>query len=217
MWYWSAFLWATALVGLAGIPLVIYFPSTIPLVWLWVVGIPANSPIAPLFPTAFEPLMMEAVKYQPVLTVALVANGSFVYMEFINWHTFAWVLHWNSLERLRKNRWVRWGLKHYSRAPLLTVFMFATTPLPFWVARSLAILHKTPFWPYMAVMAVGRFPRLLIYAWIGSVLLPPTWLLISLALGTGLILIGWRLIRRQRLLQDSVLDQGARPTDPAGE
>lgn len=211
--YWRVFLLATGIVGIVGIPLALYFPSTVPLVWLWLVGIPANSPVAPLFPTAFEPLMMEVVKYQPVLTVAIVATAIFVYMEFVNWYVFQWVLSWEKLDAVRGHRWVRWGVKHYSKAPLRTVFVFAATPIPFWVVRALAILHKTPFTPYVIVMAFGRFPRLLLYAWLGSQIQLPSIVLISLAFGTGVLLIAWRLIRRQRVLGDSVLHAPPTPID----
>ena len=208
--YWTLFLRATAVVGLVGIPLVTYFPNTVPLVWLWLVGIPANSPISPLFPTAFEPLMMEVVKYVPVLTTTLVATGIFVYMEFINWYVYSWVLNWDKFETVRNHKWVKWGVKHFARSPRATVLVFAATPIPFWVARCLAILHRMPFAPYMVVMAIGRFPRLLVYAWIGSKIQIPSVLLISFAVGTGILVIAWRLIRGQPLLQDTVLDR-ARP------
>ena len=98
--YWQIFMWATIVAGLVGIPLVEYFPDTVPYVWLWLVGIPANSPVSPLFPTAFEPSMMEVVKYKPVISVALVATAIFVYMEFVNWYAFKWVLSWARLETL---------------------------------------------------------------------------------------------------------------------
>ena len=146
------------------------------------------------------------VKYQPILTVAIVATAIFVYMEFVNWWAFKWVLSWDRLESLRSNKWVRWGLKHFSRSPYLMVFFFAATPIPFWVARSLAVLHKLSLAPYIVVMALGRFPRLLIYAWIGAQLQVPTFILISLAIGTGLALILWRLLKREPILKDSVLD-----------
>ncbi len=209
--YWTIFLRATAVAGLAGIPLVTYYPSTAPLVWLWLVGIPANSPISPLFPTAFEPLMMEVVKYVPVLTTTIVATAIFVYMEFINWYVYSWVMDWNKFETVRDHRWVKWGVKRFAKAPRFTVLLFAATPIPFWVVRCLAILHRMPFTPYMIMMAIGRFPRLLIYAWIGSKIRLPSALLIVFAVGTGVLLIAWRLMRGQRLLQDTVLDGGPAP------
>ncbi len=204
--YWNLFIRATGIAGLVGIPLVLYFPDSVPLVWLWLVGIPANSPIAPLFPTAFEPLMMEVVKYKPVLTVALAAVAIFVYMEFVNWYAFSWLLSWDKFEKVRHHHWVKWGVKRYSGAPLRTVFFFAATPIPFWIVRSLAILHKTAFIPYMIVMAFGRFPRLLIYAWLGSQIQLPTWILFGFALGTGVALMVWRLIRGRPFIDKTVLD-----------
>lgn len=204
--YWRVFIWATAGAGLIGIPLVTVFPDTVPLVWLWLVGIPANSPLAPLFPTAFEPLMMEVVKYQPVLTVTLTAVAIFVYMEFINWYVFAWVLSWERLAAVRDNRWVKWGLGHFAKSPYRTVFVFAATPIPFWVVRCLAILHQISFTRYMIAMALGRFPRLYVYAWLGDKIHVPWWALASVAVGTGVVIIVWRLLHRQPVLKDTVLD-----------
>ena len=194
-------------------------PSTVPMVWLWLVGIPANSPIAPLFPTAFEPLMMVVVKYQllmgvaeyrAVMTATLVSVGIFVYMEFINWYVFKWVLNWERLHKVRDNRWVEWGLKHFGKAPYSMVLLFAATPIPFWVVRCLAILHDLNFTRYMIVMAIGRFPRLYIYAWLyarlESQFQVPWWVLIALAVGTGLVLILWRIVRGRPILEDTVLD-----------
>lgn len=203
--YWTPFLVATGVAGAAGIALVLYYPSSVPLVWLWMVGIPANSPLSPLFPTAFEPLMMEAVKYQPVIAVTVAAVAILVYMEFINWYVYALMLNWDKLEPFRDNRWVRWGVEHFGRAPYLTVFVFAVSPLPFWVVRALAILNKTPFGRYLAAMAVGRFPRAYVYAWLGAQLRVPTLILVTIALGTGVVLILWRLAKRQPILEKNIL------------
>src|SRR5262245_10243386 len=62
---WDIFLRGTALAGLFLIPIAKLFPDYAALVWLAVVGLPANGPLGPILPTAFEPLMMEAVKYHP--------------------------------------------------------------------------------------------------------------------------------------------------------
>ena len=143
--YWTIFLRATAFVGLAGIPLVTYFPSTAPLVWLWLVGIPANSPISPLFPTAFEPLMMEVVKYVPVLTTAIVATAIFVYMEFINWYVYSWVMDWNKFETVRDHKWVKWGVKRFAKAPRFTVLRQGADRTCFASAQSTQ--QRAIYWP----------------------------------------------------------------------
>src|SRR5262252_1329332 len=69
---WDIFLRGTAVAALALIPIALMFPDYAALVWLAVVGLPANGPLGPIIPTAFEPLMMEAVKYHTAMEVALV-------------------------------------------------------------------------------------------------------------------------------------------------
>jgi hypothetical protein len=203
---WDLFLRAGAIVALIGIPVAAFIPGTVPLVWLAVVAIPANSPLSPILPTAFEPLIMEAAKYSGVLPVTLTALGAYLYMEYLNWHVYAWVLNWEKFSGLRDHRWVRWGVEHFSRAPATTILIFAVTPLPFWIVRSLGILHRYPIRRFMGLTAVGRFPRLFLYAWVGATIHVPTVILLSVALGTGAAIVAWRLFRGQRILQDTVLD-----------
>ena len=73
--------------------------------WLAIVGIPANSPLSPILPTAFDPLIIEIGKYAPAFTVTCVATGVYMYTEFLNWHIYAWVLSWERLDGFRENRW----------------------------------------------------------------------------------------------------------------
>ena len=89
---WDLFLRATGLAALVLIPIPLLFPSTAPLVWLAIVGIPANSPLSPILPTAFDPLIIEIGKYAPAFTVTCVATGIYMYTEFLNWHIYVWVL-----------------------------------------------------------------------------------------------------------------------------
>ena len=57
---WDLILRATGLAGLLGIALVLLVPSSAVLVWFAVMSLPANGPLSPLIPVAFEPLIMEA-------------------------------------------------------------------------------------------------------------------------------------------------------------
>ncbi len=106
---WDLFLRATGLAALVLIPIPLLFPSTVPLVWLAIVGIPANGPLSPILPTAFDPLIIEIGKYAPAFTVTCVATGIYMYTEFLNWHIYVWVLKWERLDGFRENRWVGWG------------------------------------------------------------------------------------------------------------
>ena len=212
---WDLFLRATGLAALVLIPIPLLFPSTVPLVWLAIVGIPANGPLSPILPTAFDPLIIEIGKYAPTFTVACVATGIYMYTEFLNWHIYAWMLSWDRLEGFRDNRWVGWGVNRFARAPITTIILFAATPLPFWVARSLAILHRYPLRRFMLATAVGRFPRFFVYAWPGSALSIPTYLIIAVIVLGAMVAIGARVARGQAILEDVVIDRALKPSNPA--
>ena len=197
------------------IPIPLLFPSTAPLVWLAIVGIPANSPLSPILPTAFDPLIVEIGKYAPAFTVTCVATGIYMYTEFLNWHIYVWVLSLERLDGFKENRWVGWGVDRFARAPITTIILFAATPLPFWVARSLAILHRYPLRRFMLATAVGRFPRFFVYAWLGSALSIPTYLIIAVIVLGAMVAIGARVARGQAILEDVVIDRALKPSNPA--
>jgi membrane protein YqaA with SNARE-associated domain len=212
---WDLVLRSTAATALAGIALVLLFPGTAVLVALAVLSLPANSPLSPILPATFEPLIMEAAKYEPVLSVSLVATLAYMYTEYLNYQLYAWVLNWRRLPPLRGRGWVEWGIARFAGAPFTTVVVFAFTPLPFWVARCLAILHRYPLRSYMAATAVGRFPRFLAYAWLGDRLQVPGLLLLAVIVGTSLIVVAGRLARGERILSDAVLDPEPPPREVA--
>ena len=206
---WDVFLRATALVGLLGIPILLFVPNSAPLVWLAVVSLPANSPLSPLLPTFFEPLIIEAAKWSAVWAVTLVACAGYMYMEYLNWHVYAWVLNWERLEGFRSRRSVRWGVRLFARSPFWMVVVFAFTPLPFWAGRALAILHHYPLGRFMLATAVGRVPRWLFYAWFGSRMNIPVWMLVAVIVVPAAVVIGGRLLRGQSLVTEV-------ETQPAG-
>lgn len=204
---WSIFLWSTAGAALLGIPIVIVFPKSVPLVWLAIIGIPANSPLGPVMPTLFEPFVMEVVKYNAPLLVTTVATGVYVYMEFVNWYVYGWILNWDRFNALPEKRWIKWGVNKFARFPFITILFFAATPVPFWVVRCLAILKKYPLGIFLVATAIGRFPRFYMYAWLGDKLLVPTPILLAVAFGTAIILVTWKLLHGRRILEDTILDK----------
>lgn len=203
---WDIFLWSTAGAALLGMPIVILLPESVPLVWLFIIGIPANGPLGPVMPTLFEPFVMEVAKYNSAWLVASVATAIYVYMEFVNWHVYRWVLTWDTLNSLPKSKAVRWGINNFAKAPISTTLVFAATPLPFWVVRCLAILSNYPLGTYLIATAVGRYPRFLFYAWIGDLLKIPTPILLVAAFGTAVVLIAWKLMHGRRVLEGTILD-----------
>jgi len=203
---WDMFLRATGLAALLLIPIPLLFPSTVPLVWLAIVGIPANGPLSPILPTLFDPLIIEVGKYAPTLTVTVVATAIYMYTEFVNWHIYSWVLNRDRFESFRGNRIVRWGVDRFATAPTTTTMFFAVTPLPFWVVRGLAILHHYPLRRFMVATAIGRFPRFFAYAWLGSAFSIPTYIIVAIIILGAVVAIGARVVRGEPILADVMVD-----------
>jgi len=184
-------------------------------VWLAIVGIPANGPLSHILPTAFDHLIIEIRKYAPAFTVTCVATRIYMYTEFLNRHIYVWVLNWERLDGFRKNRWVGWWVDRFATAPITTIILFATTPLPFWVARALAILHRYPRRRFMLATAAGRFPRHFVYAWLRSALSIPTYFLVATFVLGGMVAIGVRIARGQAIFGDIVIDRALEPNNRA--
>lgn len=210
---WDVVIRSTGAAALAGIPLVLFVPASVPLVWLVLVGLLASGPLSPVLPTAFEPLLMEAARYQTLWAVALTALGVAVYSEFINWHIYAWVLSWDRFASLQQRTWVQRAVRGFARWRFGTVVVFAFTPLPFWVVRCVAILEGYSLRRFLLALAVGRLPRYTLYAWAGAALQIPTVWLLAVALGTAVLVIAWRWGRGVPVLADTVL---APPAEDAG-
>lgn len=190
---WDLFLRATVVAALAGIPIAVAFPQAIPLVWLAVITPPMNGPLSPVMPTTYEPMLIEASKYAAPLAVALIALVGVLYMEYVNWHAYAWAIGLQRFAAIRERPWVRRSVKAFSRWPFWTVAVFAFTPLPYWVVRCLAILEGYSLRRYYAATAVGRFPRYLLYAVFGSLVPVPTWILVLVIVIPAAVIIGIKL------------------------
>jgi uncharacterized membrane protein YdjX (TVP38/TMEM64 family) len=210
---WDLVIRSAGVAALLGIPIIIIFPRSIPLVWLAVLSIPANSPLSPIIPAAFEPLIMEAAKYERAIWVTLVAVSAYMYMEYLNWHAYSWVLSRRALKGLREHRLIQRSLRYFAFAPFGTVVFFAITPMPFWAIRTLAILDGYPIRKFMPATAIGRFPRLFLYAWLGAVFRIPTLVLVGVIFGTAGAVIAYRLLRGKRLLSDTVIDSAEEPLE----
>jgi len=209
---WDLFIRGAGLVALLAIPVAVAFPRLVPLVWLLVVSLPANSPLSPVLPTMFEPIIMEAAKYERAIWVTLVAALGYMYMEYLNWYAYTWVLERQSLGAFRQLTWVRRSVAYFSRAPFWTVAVFAFTPLPFWAARILAILNHYSLGRFMTATIVGRLPRWFLYAWFGAALRVPTWMLVTVIVGGSVVTIALRWLKHEPLLPDPVVETAAAET-----
>lgn len=214
---WDLLVRGTGLIGLLGIPVALFLPVATPLVWFALLAVPANSPLSPILPTAFEPLIMEAAKHSAAIWVTVVGTAVYMYMEYLNYHLYAWVLDRDRFAKLREKKWVERSVGFFTRSPFVTVVVFAFTPLPFWVVRILSIYGGYSVPRFMVACALGRFPRIFIYAWLGAALAVPGTILLVLALGSAVLIVAMRLARGQAVIEDTVLDMKVAEPAPAEE
>ena len=203
---WDLYIRGTGLLALGSIPLVLWMPSSVPLVAYTLFGAAANGPFSPLLPVAFEPMILEVAKYESPMVVASVGVFICVYAEFLNLHIYRWILFHERLSGFRNHVWVKRSVNYFARWPFGTTIVFAFTPLPFWVARILGVLNRYSLPRFLAATAIGRFPRMLIYAWLGNQLELPGVALASVGIGATLLVVAIRFKRRQRLLVDPLVE-----------
>lgn len=218
---WDLFLRATALVGSISIPLVLLVPASVPLVWFGLLCVPANSVLAPLIPVSFEVLIIDATRYASPWSITVVGTAVYMVTEYLNWQIYSWVLTDTRWAAIGNKPWVERSVRWFGRAPFLTVVLFAFTPLPFWLARALAVLDRYSRARFMLATALGRMPRIFAYAWLGTQLQLSTGLLLAIAAGALVVLFASRLVRRRADIEpepavaESLAAQAGNPRSPS--
>lgn len=75
---------------------------------------------------------------------------------------------------------VGWLRARFGRAPFAVLAVSGITPLPFFPFKAMAFADHYPLGRYLLAVAVGRFPRYVLLAWLGIVVSIPTWVLVAL-------------------------------------
>jgi membrane protein YqaA with SNARE-associated domain len=196
---WDGVVRGTGVIGLLAIPGVLLFSADFGaqvgfvLFTIWI-----NGPIGMLLPATFEPVLMLFGRLYPPLLVAVLAVAGTLYVEFLNYHLYGTVIHLETFRPWREGRLVRRVIGLFERAPFLTVWVAAVTPLPFWTVRILAPLSRYPTSRFLFATFLGRFPRLWFFAalgaWWGVDIAVLVWIsAASVVLASGLYLVRrWR-------------------------
>lgn len=75
---------------------------------------------------------------------------------------------------------IGWLRARFHRVPFLVLAVSGVTPLPLFPFKAMAFAEHYPRDRYVAAIAVGRFPRYVLLAWLGVVVQVPTWMLVVL-------------------------------------
>lgn len=129
---------------------------------LWVHG-----PWSPLFPAAYEPvLLMFGKLYSPLLVAAVGAPVS-VLVEWVNYRVYNWMSGLQRLESLKRKAVAGRLVKLFEKQPFLVVWIFAWSPAPDWAARVLAVLSGYSIRRYLLAFLLGRLPKFWVLAYVG--------------------------------------------------
>lgn len=186
--YWRGFVWALLALAALGAIITAWFPDLSGLYLLALYSAPSNS----LLPVPHEPGLLLVAQYYDPVPVALAACLGTCLAAAVDYPVVRAVCRNGSVQRAREGRWYRRAERAVMRFPFATIVVFAATPLPFYVVRVLAPAAGYPVWRYIVATAVGRFPRYVAIAWLGSVVEIPAWVLAGLfvALAAALVFGG---------------------------
>jgi len=164
------------------------------LVTFFALALLVHGPVSPFLPTAFEATLLYYARLYPAWLLALVGTLGASIAESVNYRLVDWAAELPKLARLADRRWVRWSVAAFRRAPFWTTVIVIFSPIPDTAVRVLAPLARYPLPRFLGAVALGRFPRLLLIAGVGGIVVVPTWAL----LGSGVVLVGIA-VGRQRV------------------
>jgi membrane protein YqaA with SNARE-associated domain len=169
----------------------ISFVFTLLIAWVTSEGLQESKSLWVLFfysfPSEFliatvphEPVLLYFGKFYHPLTVALVAIPSTLLTEILNYSTFKYITDLKIFSRLHEKKAVKKTVAFFNRATFLTIWVVGITPIPFYPVRFLVVLAKYPLPKYILAVFLSRFPRFIIFAYVGYKIQFPDYMLIVL-------------------------------------
>jgi len=153
-----------------------------------------HGPLSPLLPTAFEATLLYYARFYPAWVLALVGTAAASLAEAVNYRLVDWAAELPQVSALKAGKAVRWSIDAFSRAPFWTTAIVIFSPIPDSAVRILAPLSRYPLSKFLAAVAFGRFPRLLLIAGFGVLVHMPTWLLLAGTVALVVLTIARRLL-----------------------
>jgi uncharacterized membrane protein YdjX (TVP38/TMEM64 family) len=207
---WDRFVRVTAVVLLLAIPVVVWVPAAGGMVAFGLLTIWINGPIAPFLPATYEPLVILFGRVYPPLMVASVGTVGTIYAEYINYHLYQRVLQVATVERARESRLSVWVLKRFRRAPFLTIWLCSWSILPYWPVRFISPYAGYDVRRQMLATALGRFPRIWVFAMFGSLLrVDLRWLALAVLGAVVVVSVAFGLVRLRRRTGHASREVGA--------
>ena len=190
--HWDGIIRGSGLMAALGIPVVIIAPMTAPLLLFVLATIWTHGPLAMFMPAAYEPVLAHFGGLYPPAEIAALGTVADLLVEYVDYHVFRSLCGTTRVRQALQRPVAQRALRWFNRAPFLTTFVFALTPLPDWPLRLVAPAAGYPVSRYLLAMGLGRFPNFLLFAAAGAVWHPDSRslvLMLCLSLSIGIVVV----------------------------
>ena len=144
---------------------------------LFLYSVPASIAIS-VFP--IEPVLLFYGKFANLPLVSAIATAGTVIAGYLDHRVFVPVLNHQRVTGYKKSRIYRRPAEWFSRYPFAVLVAIGVSPFPMWPLKILAFSIHYPLSRYLAAIAISRFPKFLVIAWLGMVLRVPNWVLVAI-------------------------------------
>ena len=145
-------------------------------IYLALYSIPSNTAIS-LFP--HEPVLVYFGKVGAIWPTAIWASAGTLVAGVMDYLVFVPVLNHEGIKGYKEKRLYRKMIGWFMKWPFWTLVIAGFTPVPFFPFKFLCFSISYPMWKFMSAVLVARFPRYLLYAFIGATIPIPNWVLIA--------------------------------------
>jgi len=157
----------------------LFFTAALTAVWFGCPGIRSSHNLWVLFfynfpsqfliaPVPHEPALLYFGKFYPPMLVTLFAISGTLCTELLNYTCFQFFADLQALQKIWENRWVRFTVKLFKKAPFAALWVAGFSPIPFYPLRFLVVLAKYPAWKYLLAVLLSRTPRFYLIALAGN-------------------------------------------------
>ncbi len=171
---WNFVIFSLLVATMAGVVVYNLFPDYVGLVSLFFYIIPSNS----FIPFPHEPAIIYYGKmYGPTITT-LTAIIPTIIACIIDYAVLTPVFTRTRLRTMKESGIYKKLIYYYDKAPFLTNFFAALSPVPFSPVRILSVASAYPLWKYSCSVVLGRIPRYYFLAFSGTLLNIPNWVIL---------------------------------------
>jgi len=172
---WQLVFWSVAISTSVALFVYLNFPEYSGLAVMFFYILPSNTFLA----IPHEPAVIYYGKEVGPLITTLVAILPTILGCMVDYQILRPVFRKTRLKKVKNTPLYLRTVKHFSRAPFLTIAALAVSPVPFYPARILSITSDYPQIKYILAVLAGRLPRYYILAYFGKILNIPNWLIIG--------------------------------------